>query len=295
MSTTNGDGKSGGGWFRVQDAAVAKIADVGPLAFSVYCVLAKHAGRDGYCWPSFSRLAALCGATRRGVQKAIARLVQENMILKEKRADTHGGLTSNRYRVLALTPQGPGEPEDPRVVNQTTLPYGTTVHQGGEPKNPRVVNQEHQEPDPLNQTQRTRPKEPYPRKGSAASPPAPTRGEVCDWWNGMHSRKLVGAGVDASKPSEAVQSAWKRVQKSPSLRALFQDLPSIERAVESGDFVRQAGWLTLAKLLGGRNKDREFIIEKLLDGAYRDGNGKRARVGAGQRFDPSTANEERQF
>lgn len=149
-----------GGWFKVQDAAVARIASVGPLATSVYVVLAKHADLDGWCWPSFSRLATLCGATRRGVQKAVARLVHENMIVKEKRADSHGGLTSNRYRVLPLSPQEPVEPTGHRVVNQETLPYGTTVHQGGEPIDPRVVNQEHQELDPMNQTQEKAGKKP---------------------------------------------------------------------------------------------------------------------------------------
>ncbi len=295
MSTTNGDGKTGGGWFKVQDAAVAKIADVGPLAFSVYCVIVKHSGRDGRAWPSVATISRLCRATERSIRRAIARLAGYGMVARERRHDRYGADASNVYRVLPLPPQEPADTTAPGPLTRETPGDGQNSTPPPDTRDGGPLTPEHHEPDPLNQTQRTRPKEPDPRKGSAASPPAPTLGEVCDWWNGMHSRKLVGAGVDASKPSEAVQSAWKRVQKSPSLRALFQDLPSIERAVESGDFVRQAGWLTLAKLLGGRNKDREFIIEKLLDGAYRDGNGKRARVGAGQRYDPATAGEERQF
>jgi len=286
MSTT-----STNGWFRVQDAVVARIVEIGPLALAVYVALAKHAGKDGRAWPSIPTIAALTGSTPRGVRKAMHRLVSAGLIEMAPRSDPSGRRTSNVYRLLTLHP--------PLIPGTES-----TGHRNGEHGGPGTKSTGDPEPGAGDDPERrapgtipigTRPKEPDPREGTAATTPDRPLGEILAWWNGLHARKLVNTGVNVDHPNDAIQGAWKRVQKSKELRAMFSDLSPIERSIEASDFVREGGWFTLAKLMGGRNKDRELIIEKLLNGGYKNGNGKHARVGAGQRYDPGTADTEFTF
>lgn len=107
------------------------------------------------------------------------------------------------------------------------------------------------------------------------------------WWNSLHADRIVSSGVTEEEPSRGVLTAWKRVQQQTKegrrLRALLADRDAIEREIRTSTFLREA-WFRLEKLLGGKNRDGEWIVQKIIDGGYRDErkpNGK--RVGEGQR------------
>ncbi len=92
--------------------------------------------------------------------------------------------------------------------------------------------------------------------------------ELCNWWNRMHARKLVSAGVIPGKPSEAVRKGWKRVQANAELRESIKRLSEIEDRIRESDFCR-GGWFRLEKLLGAKNGAKAIILEVLLEGGYR--------------------------
>ncbi len=104
------------------------------------------------------------------------------------------------------------------------------------------------------------------------------------WWNRMHTEGLVPAAVNEGRPSQAITGSWKKSQADAEVRELLADRDQIEQRIRASDFCRE-GWFRLAKLFGGRNKDRELIVQVLLDGGYEDGNRKKpgAAVGASGR------------
>jgi hypothetical protein len=135
------------------------------------------------------------------------------------------------------------------------------------------LNKTHKQ-DPLNKTKR----------GCAADPALL---QWCSWWNGLHERHLVHSSVNVTLPSKAIVSAWTTARKTPELSGLLTDRARIEQQIVASDFCR-GGWFRLEKLFR-KNKDGEFILAKLLDGAYANGQSTKAnRIGPGQVFDPAT-------
>lgn len=94
------------------------------------------------------------------------------------------------------------------------------------------------------------------------------------WWNTLASESLVPAGVKVDEPSEGVLAGWKRVRRKDRtgarLRQLLADRDAIEREIRDSKFCR-AGWFTLGKLFGGKNRDGALVLQQLVDGAYRNG------------------------
>lgn len=89
------------------------------------------------------------------------------------------------------------------------------------------------------------------------------------WWNELHAEGLVSAKVDPNKPSMGVQAGWKRVSASAALRDLLKDRAALADQIRNSSFCREE-WFRIERLFGGKNKDGEWIIQKLLDGGYRD-------------------------
>lgn len=116
-----------------------------------------------------------------------------------------------------------------------------------------------------------------------------------EWWNGLRAEGLTSSGVETSPPSKAILKAWARVQRTKELREMFCDRSRIEKAIRESDFVIRAQWFRLERLLGGCNRDGEFIIRKLLDGGYSDTNGKPSpkRQGAGVHYDPNASTDDK--
>lgn len=106
-----------------------------------------------------------------------------------------------------------------------------------------------------------------------SAPPAggfpPELVELIGWWNDLRGKSLVQAGVTADPPSEAVRKGWERVQRSALLREKLADKEKLTSAIRAASLCRE-GWFRLEKLLGGKNRDGEYIVVKLLDGGYAD-------------------------
>lgn len=113
------------------------------------------------------------------------------------------------------------------------------------------------------------------------------------WWNTLKACGLVAAAVNVDEPSQGAIAGWKRVQKSKSLRALLIDRDAIRREIEASSICRR-GWFDFAKLCGGKNRDGEVVISKLLAGGYRDYSQPVSRQGAGQNYDPAAAEKDAQ-
>lgn len=134
------------GWTRVDDIVIRRMPEIGATAYAVYSVVAMHADRDGRCWPSIGRIAAIAGVGRRTVQRAIERLVDAGLIEVERRRTAAGGCRSNLYRVCP--PRAPVSPVTPPGVTSDTgevspaTPPGVTDDTG-------EVSLVSQEPDPI--------------------------------------------------------------------------------------------------------------------------------------------------
>ena len=105
------------------------------------------------------------------------------------------------------------------------------------------------------------------------------------WWNDLKSQALVKTGVSADPPSDAVRKGWTRVQTSALLREKLANLERLTDSIRRAPLCRD-GWFRLEKLMGGKNRDGEYILVKLLEGGYEDSKNERAstRVGPGQRY-----------
>lgn len=110
-----------------------------------------------------------------------------------------------------------------------------------------------------------------------------------DWWNDLKREGAVAAGVSREPPSEAVRAGWKRVEKSKELRRLLGDRDALAEKIRESDFLKE-GWFTLEKLLGGKNRDRAYYVQRILDDGYRNqtwkSNGSKQQS-AGKQYDPN--------
>lgn len=113
--------------------------------------------------------------------------------------------------------------------------------------------------------------------------------EWIHWWNSLKAKNLVAVGASTT-PSDALLSAWKRVQKSKALKALLSDRNALEAKIRNQGFLHDATWFSLPKLLGGKNKDHESILQNILDDRYTlstSSKPKSANVGPGVNYDPA--------
>lgn len=69
----------------------------------VYLTLQGFADDNGYCFPSVSRIADICGVNRRTVFRSLCTLEQFGAIARQKRIRDSGGFTSNAF-YLKLEP-----------------------------------------------------------------------------------------------------------------------------------------------------------------------------------------------
>ena len=97
------------------------------LDVRVYLAIQGFANDDGFCFPSVSKIADICGVNRRTVFRSLNNLELHKCIAREKRMRDDGGYSSNGY-FLKL------EPESDEVTNESqggvtsaSLPSDTDV------------------------------------------------------------------------------------------------------------------------------------------------------------------------
>ena len=91
-------------WAKVP-GAVAHHPNLTDRAVQVFAVLARHADRDGRCWPSRETVAGAAGVSVRSVGRALGELAAVGLIERTARGNGHGGRTSS---VTTLTAGGGG-------------------------------------------------------------------------------------------------------------------------------------------------------------------------------------------
>jgi len=134
------------------------------------------------------------------------------------------------------------------------------------------------------------------RKGEERAQPASAGipPELASWislWNRLKAENFVATAVDAERPSKVVVQKFNAGRKSEELRRLLADRDAIENAIKRSDFCR-GPWFTLPVLLGGKNRNGEWIAQKLLDGAYANRNRKPSKhASAGHTYDPNATSD----
>ncbi len=95
------------GWFWFTDDVAERIKEVGTLAFAVYVIFTRHAGKDWTCYPGQDRIANAIGCKSRAVQLAVARLVKAQWIQVKRGAMIKGKWypRRNTYTLLPLPPK----------------------------------------------------------------------------------------------------------------------------------------------------------------------------------------------
>jgi helix-turn-helix protein len=108
----NNNSNGAGGYFRVQDRLFDWYGQLlGPIAIAVYNYLARCAGQNGCCFPSYEDIARKVGISRSSALRAIAKLIKYKLITVKHRRhgqehrDDH---TSNCYKIRleAFTDKG---------------------------------------------------------------------------------------------------------------------------------------------------------------------------------------------
>lgn len=107
----------------------AEVLDIGNgYAIAVYAAIAHHADRDGVAFPSVKRLSEITGWSRPTIDKAIAMLVTEGVLVKLRRTE-NGVNISNQYRLVSKkTPKRQMETSLP--TQETSLPTQAISVQG---------------------------------------------------------------------------------------------------------------------------------------------------------------------
>ena len=126
-------------WFWVDDAVIdAHATALGPFGLALYMVLARHADRQGHCYPSMRRLQALLGdASRNTIKKYLALLVSRGLLTYTRRQDDEGDAASHLYILLTVPSTLHKQPGDvtPIETEVSTIDRGgSTIDRGvGQP------------------------------------------------------------------------------------------------------------------------------------------------------------------
>jgi hypothetical protein len=97
-----------GRWLGHVSGAVALDPAISVTAKAVYLVLAVHADRHGFAFPSVTRIAVGIGRARSTVNLALNELVDAGVLRIERRWH-EGRQTSNGYHLLDISAARPGD------------------------------------------------------------------------------------------------------------------------------------------------------------------------------------------
>ncbi len=93
-------GKRGSGRFSIVPARAVEDRRLSAPAFRVLAALGTYSDKDGWCWPSFTTLAAQLGTKRQVVHRHVRELVKLGYLESKRTQRRDGGNATNRYRLL---------------------------------------------------------------------------------------------------------------------------------------------------------------------------------------------------
>jgi hypothetical protein len=109
-------------------------ADISDAAFRLYARLSSYADRDGYCWPSVTRLAEQSGVQPRQIRKLLSELAQAGLIIREEQYRKDGSQCSSVTRIpvpveqAGVSSQDRGDWSTKTVLEHTTRTHHSTHH-----------------------------------------------------------------------------------------------------------------------------------------------------------------------
>ena len=91
---------------------------------------------------------------------------------------------------------------------------------------------------------------------------------LIDGWNELGPAIVKpGNGAKKSPPAQAVTAGWARAKANGEQSEPFSDIPAVLAAIREASYCHTQGWFTLPWLFG-KNKNGEFNINKLMNGAH---------------------------
>lgn len=122
------------GFTKIDAAAIERGGEIGPSAFLVYCVIARHSDERRRAWPGIDRLAAMTGLSTRWIKHAIGVLEQVGWVVVERNI--------GKSNIYTLPPVASREPQFPRPVNPSSpgseVEFTTPVNPSSPEQDPRT-------------------------------------------------------------------------------------------------------------------------------------------------------------
>ena len=148
-------------------------------------IICTHTDKNGWAWPSVSRIAAVIGVSRQRTSKCIQEMKEWGYLeVRSQKRKTDGGQTSNLYRVI----MDHGDPVAPPATSEVAPPATSEV---APPATSEIAPRTY----PKEQTQRT------------TTPPTPPAGEGVDFdveevvqaelWEVEQAGRTIGPGLEA--------------------------------------------------------------------------------------------------
>ncbi len=171
--------------FAVLPARVFEDSRLSLSHFKALGVICTHTDKNGWAWPSVSRIAAVIGVSRQRASKCIQEMKDWGYLeIRAQKRKTDGGQTSNLYRVI----MDYGDPVAPPATSEVTPPATSKVAPPATSEvAPRTI--------PFQLSQRT------------TTPPTPPAGEVVDFdvdevvaaelWDMEQAGRTIGPGLEA--------------------------------------------------------------------------------------------------
>jgi hypothetical protein len=115
-------------WFHVFRSMIqnGEVAKMGPMAFTVYCVIKGHTGiNDGKAFPSIETISKESGVSVPQVSRELAKLENLGYLTREKDARKRGRAgTSNRYQLQEKLGIEDSSGQNQGVANWNYVPAG---------------------------------------------------------------------------------------------------------------------------------------------------------------------------
>ena len=203
-----------------------------PGAILAWCTVATFADREGVCWPSRKRLAAMMRCSTDTVDRRLARLTEAGALEVQPRRTDEGDQDTNRYVLRYAAPERRG--------GRTDAPTGGRSDAATGSRAPAAQNYTQEELDPVGTTSRDR---------NLGGDLGDAEAAFAAWWD-RYPRKVA---------KKAARKAYRRaLSEGATPAALAEGLEAwlpYWQARDEPDYVpHPATWLN-----GGRWEDRPAI------------------------------------
>lgn len=217
-------------------------------ALAVYAALAKHADKDGVCWPSVRSLMEQTGWSESTIKRTIKRLVASGLISVVPRTTELGDADSNRY-TLTHHPLRGGSPQNPPPSPQNPR-WVPSEPRGGFSQNPELY-----------------PVEPDPKElGDTPHTPRARKATSLDGFEEFY------AAYPKHKSRDSAERAWAKLKPDDELRRTI--MAAVEAQKRTWDWQKEGGRYVPypASWLNGRKWTDEVTTEEAPATTGRAGN-----------------------